>query len=133
MVVPALLECLLIWRSHGLELFLAGGKYVESIIDTLRNVLQDRRRVVGLSLDVHWNTVGFCEDLVGTVSYVQSHIKEIHDIFINLNFYLETMISEYFLDFLLHGIGLLGGVPAVTEPVITVSSQVDTEILEYVS
>ena len=43
------------------------------------------------------------------------------------------MISEYFLDFLLHGIGLLGGVPAVTEPVITVSSQVDTEILEYVS
>ena len=86
-----------------------------------------------MSVDAHWNTIGFCKDLVGTVSCVQSYIKDIHDIFINLNFYLETMISEYFLDFLLHGIGLLGGVPAVTEPVITVSSQVDTEILEYVS
>ena len=87
--------------------------------------------MVGLSVDVHWNTVGFCEDLVRTVSHVQSHIKEIHDIFVNLNFYLETMIFKYFLDFLLYNVGLPGSEPAVAEPVITVRSEADTEMLDF--
>ena len=59
MIVNNLLQCLLIWRGRAFKHLLAGGKSVEPIIDTLRDILQDRRRVVGLSVDVHWNTVGF--------------------------------------------------------------------------
>ena len=93
-MVPALLQCLLIWRGRGFKLLLAGGKSVEPIIDTPRDVLQDRRRVVGLSVDVHWNTVGLCKGLIKTVSYVQSNIKEIHDIFVNLSYMRYKALSE---------------------------------------
>ena len=103
--------------------------FVESFIDTLRYVLQDERRIVGLFVDVHWNTVGFCEWLIKAVSHVQSNIKEIHDIFVNLNVYLQTMIIKYLLDLFLHNISLAASEPAVTKPVITVSSETDIEML----
>ena len=80
-----------------------------------------------MSVDVHWNTVGLCKGLIKTVSYVQSNIKEIHDIFVNLNIYLQTMIFKYFLDFLLHDVSLPGSEPAVAEPVVTERSETDTE------
>ena len=83
-IVNNLLQCL-IWQGRAFKHLPAGGKSVEPIIDTPRDILQDRRRVVGLSIDAHWSTVGFCERLIGTVSYVQSNIREIHDIFVNLN------------------------------------------------
>ena len=66
----------------------------ESIIDTPRDVLQDRRRVVGLSVDVHWNTVGFCKGLMKIVSYIQSNIKEILDTFVNLSYMRYKALSE---------------------------------------